>query len=105
VHRITVARAGDVAATPLRLMVLLGGYLIAAISVCDLVGLQLRQRGGRRVAERRAWQCRDGLDRGSITAGEQQDEDHGKPGVSIGIRAERVSQLVATAGVATSQRL
>jgi small-conductance mechanosensitive channel len=43
VHRITVARAGDVAASPLRLMVLLGGYLIAAISVCDLIGLQLRQ--------------------------------------------------------------
>ena len=43
VHSITVARAGDVAATPLRLMVLLAGYLIAAISVCDLVGLQLRQ--------------------------------------------------------------
>jgi small-conductance mechanosensitive channel len=43
VHRIAVARAGDVAATPLRLVVLLGGYLIAAISVCDLVGLQLRQ--------------------------------------------------------------
>jgi small-conductance mechanosensitive channel len=43
VHRITVARAGDVAASPLRLMVLLGGYLIAAISVCDLVGLQLTQ--------------------------------------------------------------
>src|SRR5207253_8763656 len=29
--------------TPLRLVVLLGGYLIAAISVCDLVGLELRQ--------------------------------------------------------------
>src|SRR5215469_11470423 len=43
VHSIAVARAGDVAATPLRLMVLLAGYLIAAISVCDLVGLQLRQ--------------------------------------------------------------
>src|SRR5439155_907841 len=43
VHRIVVGRAGDVAGTPLRLVVLLGGYLVAAISVCDLVGLQLRQ--------------------------------------------------------------
>src|SRR6185295_12408583 len=43
VHRIAVARAGVVAATPLRLVVLLGGYLIVAISVCDLVGLQLKQ--------------------------------------------------------------
>jgi small-conductance mechanosensitive channel len=43
VQRIAVARAGDVAGTPLRLVVLLGGYLIAAISVCDLVGLELRQ--------------------------------------------------------------
>ncbi|HKT02109.1 MAG TPA: mechanosensitive ion channel family protein [Rugosimonospora sp.] len=43
VHRIVVARAGEVAGTPLRLVVQLGGYLIAAISVCDLVGLQLRQ--------------------------------------------------------------
>jgi small-conductance mechanosensitive channel len=43
VHRVAVARAGEVAATPLRLAVLLGGYLIVAISVCDLVGLQLRQ--------------------------------------------------------------
>jgi hypothetical protein len=43
VQRVAVARAGDVAGTPLRLFVLLGGYLIAAISVCDLVGLQLRQ--------------------------------------------------------------
>jgi small-conductance mechanosensitive channel len=43
VHRVAVARAGDVAGTPLRLLVLLGGYLIAAISVCDLVGFQLRQ--------------------------------------------------------------
>jgi small-conductance mechanosensitive channel len=43
VHRIVVVRAGEVAGTPLRLVVLLGGYLIAAISVCDLVGLQLRQ--------------------------------------------------------------
>lgn len=43
VHRIAVARAGEVAGTPLRLAVLLGGYLIVAISVCDLVGLELRQ--------------------------------------------------------------
>jgi small-conductance mechanosensitive channel len=43
VQRIAVASAGDVAGTPLRLIVLLGGYLIAAISVCDLVGIQLRQ--------------------------------------------------------------
>jgi small-conductance mechanosensitive channel len=43
VHRIVVARAGETAGTPLRLVVLLGGYLIAAISVCDLVGLQLKQ--------------------------------------------------------------
>ena len=43
VQRVAVARAGDIAGTPLRLLVLLGGYLIAAISVCDLVGLQLRQ--------------------------------------------------------------
>ncbi len=43
VHRIALARAGDVAATPLRLVVLLSGYLIAAMSVCELVGLQLRQ--------------------------------------------------------------
>jgi small-conductance mechanosensitive channel len=43
VQRVAVARAGDIAGTPLRVVVLLGGYLIAAISVCDLVGLQLRQ--------------------------------------------------------------
>jgi small-conductance mechanosensitive channel len=43
VQRVAVARAGDVAGTPLRLFVLLGGYLIAALSVCDLIGLQLRQ--------------------------------------------------------------
>lgn len=43
VQRVAVARAGDAAGTPLRLFVLLGGYLIAAISVCDLVGIQLRQ--------------------------------------------------------------
>ena len=43
VQRVVVARAGAVAATPLRLTVLLGGYLIAAISVCDLLGVELRQ--------------------------------------------------------------
>lgn len=43
VHRIAVARAGDVAATPLRLVVQLGGYLIAAVSVCELAGVQLGQ--------------------------------------------------------------
>ncbi|MFG2043447.1 mechanosensitive ion channel domain-containing protein [Dactylosporangium sp. NPDC048998] len=43
VHRVAVARAGDVAGTPLRLVVLLGGYSIAAISVCDVVDLQLKQ--------------------------------------------------------------
>ena len=43
VQRVVVARAGAVAATPLRLTALLGGYLIAAISVCDLLGVELRQ--------------------------------------------------------------
>lgn len=43
VHRFAVARAGDVAGTPLRLFVLLGGYLIAVLAVCDLLGVQLRQ--------------------------------------------------------------
>jgi hypothetical protein len=43
VHRIVVVRAGEAAGTPLRLAVMLGGYLIAVLSVCDLVGLQLRQ--------------------------------------------------------------
>lgn len=43
VQRIAVARAGDAAGTPLRLVVLLVGYVTVAISVCDLVGLELRQ--------------------------------------------------------------
>jgi len=43
VHRVVVARAGEPAGTPLRLVVMLGGYLIAAISVCDLIGLHLGQ--------------------------------------------------------------
>ncbi|MGI5240815.1 mechanosensitive ion channel family protein [Dactylosporangium sp. CA-139066] len=43
VQRIAVARAGAVAGTPLRLFVLLGGYLIAVLAVCDLLGVQLRQ--------------------------------------------------------------
>ena len=42
-QRVTAARAGDTAATPLRLVVLLVGYLIAAVSVCGLVGLDLSQ--------------------------------------------------------------
>jgi hypothetical protein len=42
VQRVVVARAGAVAATPLRLTVLLGGDLIATISVCDLLGVELR---------------------------------------------------------------
>lgn len=43
VHRVAVARAGDAAGTPLRLLVLLVGYVIAAISVCELIGLHLGQ--------------------------------------------------------------
>ncbi|MFI5912100.1 mechanosensitive ion channel domain-containing protein [Dactylosporangium sp. NPDC051541] len=43
VQRIAVARAGNAAGTPLRLFVLLGGYLIAVLTVCDLLGVQLRQ--------------------------------------------------------------
>jgi small-conductance mechanosensitive channel len=43
VQRVAVARAGAVAGTPLRLFVLLGGYLIAVLAVCDLLGVQLRQ--------------------------------------------------------------
>ncbi|WP_433089146.1 mechanosensitive ion channel domain-containing protein [Dactylosporangium sp. CA-052675] len=43
VQRIAVARAGNAAGTPLRLFVLLGGYLIAVLAVCDLLGVQLRQ--------------------------------------------------------------
>src|SRR4051812_37095048 len=43
VQRIAVARAGAAAGTPLRLFVLLGGYLIAVLAVCDLLGVQLRQ--------------------------------------------------------------
>ncbi|MEV4135575.1 mechanosensitive ion channel family protein [Dactylosporangium sp. NPDC049742] len=43
VQRVAVARAGDVAGTPLRLFVLLGGYLITVLVVCDLLGVQLRQ--------------------------------------------------------------
>jgi small-conductance mechanosensitive channel len=41
VHRITQARAGDVAATPLRLVTQLGGYLITVFAVCDLLGVGL----------------------------------------------------------------
>ncbi|WP_433202554.1 mechanosensitive ion channel family protein [Dactylosporangium sp. CS-047395] len=43
VQRIAVARAGAAAGTPLRLFVLLGGYLIAVLATCDLLGVQLRQ--------------------------------------------------------------
>jgi small-conductance mechanosensitive channel len=43
VQRIATARAGVVAAAPLRVLVLLAGYLTTAISVCDLVGIELRQ--------------------------------------------------------------
>jgi small-conductance mechanosensitive channel len=43
VQRVAVARAGAVAGTPLRLAVLLAGYLVTVISVCDLLGLELRQ--------------------------------------------------------------
>jgi small-conductance mechanosensitive channel len=43
VQRATVARAGDTAATPLRLAALLVGYLITVIAVCDLTGVNLRQ--------------------------------------------------------------
>jgi hypothetical protein len=43
IHRIAVARAGEVAGTPLRLVALLGGYLISGVAVCDLVGLELSQ--------------------------------------------------------------
>ncbi|GAA0519456.1 hypothetical protein Ade02nite_80560 [Paractinoplanes deccanensis] len=48
VHRVALARAGDAAATPLRVLVELGGYLITAFSVCDLldVGLQRLLVGG-----------------------------------------------------------
>ena len=42
VHRMALARAGAAAATPLRLLVLLGGYLIAIFAVCDLLGVGLQ---------------------------------------------------------------
>lgn len=42
VHRVAEARGGAVAATPLRLLVLLGGYLIAVIAFCDLLGVNLQ---------------------------------------------------------------
>lgn len=41
-QRVTTARAGTAAATPLRLLVLLGGYLIAALAVGDLLGVGLQ---------------------------------------------------------------
>lgn len=43
VQRIAVARAGDVAGTPLRLVTLLVGYTIGGSAVCWLVGIDLRQ--------------------------------------------------------------
>jgi small-conductance mechanosensitive channel len=43
VQRVASARAGDSAATPMRLTVLLVGYLIAIISVCGLLGVDIRQ--------------------------------------------------------------
>ncbi|MCO8269331.1 mechanosensitive ion channel family protein [Actinoplanes sp. TRM 88003] len=42
VHRVALARGGDAAATPLRLLVQLAGYLITVFVVCDLVGIGLR---------------------------------------------------------------
>ncbi|WP_250034691.1 mechanosensitive ion channel family protein [Paractinoplanes maris] len=42
VHRIAQARGGEVAATPLRLMVQLAGYLLTVVVVCDLLGVGLR---------------------------------------------------------------
>ncbi|BBH68194.1 hypothetical protein ACTI_48790 [Actinoplanes sp. OR16] len=41
VHRIAVARAGDEAGTPLRMLVLLGGYVLVIASVCDMLGVGL----------------------------------------------------------------
>jgi small-conductance mechanosensitive channel len=43
VQRVAVARAGAAAGTPLRLAILLVGYVIVGISVCDLVGFELKQ--------------------------------------------------------------
>lgn len=42
VHRVTQLRAGVSAATPLRLLVLLGGYLVTVFAVCDLLGVGLQ---------------------------------------------------------------
>jgi hypothetical protein len=41
VQRVSLERAGNAAATPLRIVTLLVGYLIAAIAVCDLVDLDV----------------------------------------------------------------
>ncbi|MEU4560081.1 mechanosensitive ion channel family protein [Actinoplanes sp. NPDC023936] len=41
VHRVAVARAGDEAGTPLRMLVQLGGYLLVIASVCDMLGVGL----------------------------------------------------------------
>jgi hypothetical protein len=43
VERVAVARAGAAAGTPLRLAILLVGYLIVGISVSNLVGFELKQ--------------------------------------------------------------
>ncbi|GAA2527415.1 hypothetical protein GCM10010434_089570 [Winogradskya humida] len=42
VHRVAAARAGTAAAAMLRLLVQLGGYLIVAFSVFDLIGVGLQ---------------------------------------------------------------
>ncbi|MEU8244579.1 mechanosensitive ion channel family protein [Actinoplanes missouriensis] len=42
VHRVAVARAGDEAATPLRIIVMLGGYLASLFAACDLFGAGLQ---------------------------------------------------------------
>lgn len=42
-QRVAVARAGSAAGTPLRLAILLVGYVTVAISVSDLVGFELKQ--------------------------------------------------------------
>jgi small-conductance mechanosensitive channel len=41
VHRIAVARAGNEAGTPLRMLVQLGGYVLVVASVCDMLGVGL----------------------------------------------------------------
>ncbi|WP_236718157.1 mechanosensitive ion channel family protein [Actinoplanes sp. TFC3] len=43
VHRVSLARAGTSAASPLRLMTLLGGYLLTLFTVLDMVGVGLER--------------------------------------------------------------